>query len=117
MCALHICQQGGSTTFTKGLKFIQDGLPALAHWSWTSQGYFLDVDGSLLNANTLAPSDWPTGWPLGPGMTLHSAVESNLFDEPECVYISGGNAAYCKPELTFRRVMLNGHGPVALKFR
>lgn len=117
--AFNCCNysQGGSTTFTKGLKFLQDGLPAIARWSWTSQGYYLDTDGTLLNADTLAPSDQPTAWPLGPGMTLHSAVETNLFDEPECVYFQAGNAAYCKADLTFRRVMLNGHGPVALKFR
>jgi hypothetical protein len=109
--------QGGSTTFTKGLKFIQDGLPALAHWSWASQGYYLDTDGTMLNSNTLPAADQPTDWQLGPGSTLHSAVENKLFDEPECIYINQGNAACCKPDLTFRRVMLKGHSPTALYYR
>lgn len=109
--------QGGATTFTRNLTFIQQGKPALADWSWGHQGIYLDTDGSLINQNTLDSNDVPTGWNLGPGVTYHSAVESQLFDEPECVYISNGNAAYCKPDLAFRRVMLNSHGPTALKFR
>jgi hypothetical protein len=109
--------QGGSTTFIRNLTFIQQGKPAVADWSWGHQGIYLDTDGSLINQNTLDSSDLPTGWNLGPGVTYHSAVESDLFDQPECVYINNGNAAYCKPDLAFRRVMLNGHGPAALKFR
>lgn len=110
--------QGGSTTWVKGLKFIQlEGLPALAQWSWGSQGVYLDLDGTLLNPETIPPSDLPTSWQLSPGCTLHSAVESNLFDEPDCVYINARNAAYCKPSLTFRRVMLNGHSPRSLYYR
>jgi hypothetical protein len=114
---LLLLAQGGSTTFTKGLKFIQEGLPALAHWSWASQGYYLDTDGTLLNTDTLPASDLPASWQLGPGTTLHSAVEDRLFDRLYCVYVNSGNAAYCKADLAFRRVMLNGHGPAALKFR
>uniref|UniRef100_A0A383WCP6 Fibrocystin-L n=1 Tax=Tetradesmus obliquus TaxID=3088 RepID=A0A383WCP6_TETOB len=109
--------QGGATTFTRNLTFIQQGKPALADWSWGHQGIYLDTDGSLINQNTLDSGDLPTGWNLGPGVTYHSAVESQLFNQPECVYIGNGNAAYCKPDLAFRRVMLNGHGPIALKFR
>lgn len=109
--------QGGSTTWTKGLKFIQEGRPALAEWSWGSQGIYLDDDGTLLNTDTLASSELPTSWPLGPGCTLHSAVETDLLDEPECVYINNRNAAYCNPSLAFRRVMLNGHSPKSLYFR
>lgn len=111
------CLQGGSTTFLKGLQFLQDGLPSLATWSWGSQGVFLDTDGTLLSPDTLAAPDWPASWTLGPGATLHSGVETKLLDEPECVYINGGNAAYCRPELTFRRVMLHGHAPPSLVFR
>lgn len=65
MCILlPLLPQGGSTTFTRGLKFIQDGLPALAQWSWGSQGYFLDTDGTLLNADTLPAPDLPVSWQL-----------------------------------------------------
>lgn len=37
-CAKCKTFQGGGTTFTQGLKFIQEGLPALADWSWGHQG-------------------------------------------------------------------------------
>lgn len=116
-CCPIPASQGGSTTFTSGLKFIQDGLPALASWSWTSMGYFLDTDGTLLNPSTLPPADLPAGWSLGPGCTLHSAVETDLFDVPECVYLTTSNGAYCKPDLTFRRLMLNNHSPQSLFYR
>jgi hypothetical protein len=76
---------------------------------------FLDTDGSLINPGTVAAPDLPTAWPLGPGATLHSAVDTRLLDEPDCVYMRGGNAAYCRPELSFRRVMLNGRCPSSSK--
>jgi hypothetical protein len=112
--------QGGATSFTSGLKFVQaDGSkPRLSFWSWGHQGVFLDTDGSLLNADTLPAGLLPSGWSLGPGASWHSAVENDMFNPDECVYVRGSTApgtsndgALCSPALTFRRVMLNGHGP------
>ncbi|KXZ49223.1 hypothetical protein GPECTOR_22g814 [Gonium pectorale] len=111
--------QGGSTTFTANISFANsDGSkPALSYWSWGHQGVYLDTDGSLLNARTLPDGLLPS-WSLGAGATWHSAVDSELFDPDECVYVRGAatsnDGAFCRPSLTFRRVMLNGHGPEAL---
>ena len=113
--------QGGSTAFTSGLKFVQSdgGKPMLSYWSWGHQGIYQDTDGSLLNAQTL-PS-LPSNFSLGPGATWHSAVDNNLFDPAECVYMRGtatsNDGAYCSPALQFRRVMLNRHDPESLAFR
>ncbi|KAG2491954.1 hypothetical protein HYH03_009686 [Edaphochlamys debaryana] len=121
--------QGGATTFTRGLTFITtDGSPTkLSTWSWGHQGVYQDLDGTLLNAATIPASLLPAGWALGPGATWHSAVDSELFDPAECVYLrSAANAAaapitndgaICSSALTFRRIMLNNHGPDALKFK
>ncbi len=63
------------------------------------------MDGTLINAGTLdlpaaAP---PPPFPLtAPGITYHSAVDSQLFDPAECAYVDNGGAI-CKPELAFRR--------------
>ncbi len=43
--ALEVCGkcktfQGGATTFTRALKFIQQGKPMLSEWSWGHQGVF-----------------------------------------------------------------------------
>ncbi|KXZ54727.1 hypothetical protein GPECTOR_4g796 [Gonium pectorale] len=128
MTALEHCGkcktfQGGATTFTANISFVNsDGSkPVLSFWSWGHQGIFLDTDGTLLNSQTLPASLVPgpsAGWSLGPGATWHSAVESELFDPEECVYVRGAvtsnNGAFCSPALTFRRVMLNQHGPEAL---
>ncbi|KAG2496270.1 hypothetical protein HYH03_005503 [Edaphochlamys debaryana] len=121
--------QGGATTFTSGLKFITtDGSPTkLSTWSWGHQGVFQDMDGSLINADTIPASLQPNNWALGPGTTWHSAVESELFDPNECVYLRPetnadadpitNDGAICSPALTFRRIMLNGHGPEFIKFK
>ncbi|EFJ47175.1 hypothetical protein VOLCADRAFT_92352 [Volvox carteri f. nagariensis] len=118
--------QGGATTFTANTTFIQsDGTkPVLSLWSWGHQGIFLDTDGTMLNAKSLPDSLLPDpfgNWTLGPGATWHSAVENDLFDPKECVYVrdmfTSNNGAYCSPALTFRRVMLHNHGPEALKYK
>ncbi len=116
--------QGGATTFTSGLQFVQsDGSrPALSFWSWGHQGVFLDTDGTLINPNTTNPTllaqAAAANWTVGNGTTWHSAVDSELFDPRECVYVRGdrgsNNGAFCAPSLTFRRVMLNQHDPEAL---
>ena len=82
------------------------------------QGVFLDTDGSLVNSNNFPADLLPADIPAGAGATWHSAVESQLFNTSECVYVRGrqtaNDGAWCSPALTFRRVMLNGHGPAAL---
>ncbi|GFH29133.1 uncharacterized protein HaLaN_27741 [Haematococcus lacustris] len=114
--------QGGATTFTKQLLFLQPGKPLLSTWSWGHQGVFQDLDGSLVNAANL-PSDLvaAAGFPLGvPNTTWHSAVDSTLFDPQECVYVSNAvtsnRGAFCSANVTFRRVMLNNHFPPAIHF-
>jgi hypothetical protein len=115
--------QGGSTTSTSGLLFLQPsgGRTALSSWSWGHQGIFLDTDGTLINPITLPAGLGPqpgSNWSLAtPGLTWHSAVESELFDPAECFYVGSGDGAVCRPELVFRRVMLNNHQPDALVFR
>ncbi|KXZ43941.1 hypothetical protein GPECTOR_77g37 [Gonium pectorale] len=121
--------QGGATCFTAGLQFISTSepslLPSLAGWTWGHQGIFLDTDGTLLNENTLPASMLPTTFSLGPGSTLHSTVESELFDPAECVYsrdaaegdVVGYETAFCSPLLVFRRVMLHEHGPDTLFYK
>jgi hypothetical protein len=83
-----------------------------------------DTDGSLFNpanlpASVLAPA-LAAGWGARPGVTWHSAVESSLFSPAECVYAGGNanawNGAFCSPDLLFRRMMLNEHGPSALVY-
>jgi hypothetical protein len=110
--------QGGATCFTSGLKFVQaDGSkPRLSFWSWGHQGVFLDTDGSLLNADTLPAGLLPSDWSLGPGASWHSAVENDMFDSSDCAVVrnvasTSNNGMFCKPALTFRRVMLNNHDP------
>ena len=78
----------------------------------------LDTDGTLLNSATLPPAIMPTSSStvvLGPGSTLHSAVDNNLFNPDECVYVTtlptSNQAAICGHQLTFRRVMINQHEP------
>ncbi|KXZ47885.1 hypothetical protein GPECTOR_32g498 [Gonium pectorale] len=117
--------QGGGTTFTSRLSFIQSsgGSPALSHWTWGHQGVYLDTDGSLVNAANLPPElSESLPWPVGTsGATWHSAVESELFNPVECTYVRGvrtsNNGAFCSPDLIFRRIMLNQHTPAAIMYR
>ncbi|GFR40478.1 hypothetical protein Agub_g1045 [Astrephomene gubernaculifera] len=115
--------QGGATCFTSNLTFVSaDGSrPALSNWTWGHQGIFLDTDGSLINNYTLPLELLPgaaANWTYGPGATLHSAVDNELFDPSECFYMpntsASPNGVYCSPALTFRRVMLNDHQPEVL---
>lgn len=81
-----------------------------------------DTDGSLFNAANLPPAILSAASAFaGTGMSWHSAVESEFFDPTECVYVrnqqTSNNGAFCSPALTFRRVMLNNHGPDSLTFR
>jgi hypothetical protein len=71
-----------------------------------AQGVFLDTDGSLLSAlpdSIKSQLSWGVGVP---GTTWHSAINSELFDPAECVYVRGAhtsnNGALCSPALTFR---------------
>jgi hypothetical protein len=69
---------------------------------------YLDLDGTLINTGTmeLPAAASPPPFPLTmPGITYHSAVESQLFDTAECIYVDNGGAI-CRPELTFRRCAL-----------
>ena len=123
-CKSH---QGGFHTHLKSLTFVPppalpydpslgaslaDGpgaVPAATHdaatpatvlasrWAWPHVGIFLDEDGSMLGH---------------PGMTLHA--DNGLLRDDECWAYAGGRI--CKPGLVFRRHMLNGHQPDALKF-
>lgn len=74
--------------------------------SWGHQGIYLDTDGTLINgANLALPAEVAASPPFpltSKGITFHSAVESQLFDPSECVYLPH-SGAICKPELTFRR--------------
>ena len=70
------------------------------------QGIYLDTDGSLLTA---LPNEVKAQLPWGVGVggtTWHSAVNSQLLDPAECVYVRGAhtsnNGALCNPALTFR---------------
>ena len=103
--------QGGATSFMKQLRFVQSNAgsyPALSSWSYGHQAVYLDTDGSLINSQNLPPelmSALP--WSLAtPGGTWHSAVESELFDPAECVYVRGkgtsNDGAICSPDLVFR---------------
>ncbi len=109
--------QGGATTFTRNLRFLQTGYPYISEWSWGHQGVFQDTDGSLINAQNIPPELVANAsFPLGqPNMTWHSAVESTLFDPAECVYVYNSvisnQAAFCSNRLVYRRVMLNQHTP------
>ncbi|KAG2432951.1 hypothetical protein HXX76_008679 [Chlamydomonas incerta] len=117
--------QGGATSFMKQLRFVQSngGYPALSSWSYGHQGVYLDTDGSLINSQNLPPELMAAlPWSLAtPGGTWHSAVESELFDPAECVYVRGtataNNGAICSPDLIFRRIMLNEHLPTSIEFR
>ena len=84
--------------------------PALVCGCRAAQGIYLDTDGTLLNSNTLAPSLLPAGIPTGAGATWHSAVDNQLFNSSDCVYVSTTGAsnggAWCSPALTFRRMMV-----------
>lgn len=83
----------------------------------------MDTDGTLLNDASLAPALKPSSWSLGPGATWHSAVKNDLFQSgSECVYARGklpfsNNGAICRPDMVFRRVMLNQAQPDSLLFR
>ena len=83
----------------------------------------MDTDGSLLNDASLTPALMPSGWSLGPGATWHSAVNNDLLQpDSDCIYVrnklpSSNNGAICKPDLVFRRVMLNQAKPDSLLFR
>eukprot|EP00798_Chlamydomonas_sp_ICE-L_P018974 gene18974-25550_t len=105
--------QGGAPTFLGGLSFLQNGVPTLSKWAWGHQGVYIDTDGTLLNEKTLPSNLLPSNFSLGPGSTWHSAVDSNLFSPDECSYvkdqITSDDGAFCSPDLTFRRVMLNNH--------
>ena len=72
---------------------------------------YLDTDGSLLNSQTLTPDLLPAGVASGAGATWHSAVNSELFNPDECVYVrnrtTSNNGAWCSASLTFRRVMVS----------
>ncbi|GIL53440.1 hypothetical protein Vafri_9024 [Volvox africanus] len=118
--------QGGATTFTANTTYVQSDFstPVLSLWSWGHQGIFLDTDGTLLNGKVFPDALWPDpfgNWTFGPGATWHSAVENDLFDPKECVYVrdvfTSNNGAYCSPALTFRRVMVHNHGPESLKYK
>ena len=45
-----------------------------------------------------------------------AALGNNLFRPDECVYVPAQGAAFCRPELTFRRFLLNNHGPAGLQY-
>ena len=95
--------QGGQTTFVQGARLVKSS--SLARWAWPHQGIFLDVDGSLL------------GQPAG--RTLHAGENGLLEGEPLCSPsdpLGSPEGWVCGPELVFRRVMLNGHKPNALRF-
>ncbi|KAG2448780.1 hypothetical protein HYH02_006132 [Chlamydomonas schloesseri] len=116
--------QGGATSFMRQLRFVQSGggYPALSSWSYGHQAVYLDTDGSLINAQNLPPEIMSAlPWRSAAGGTWHSAVESELFDPAECVYVRGeqtaNNGALCSPDLVFRRIMLNEHLPDSIEFR
>ncbi|GAX81123.1 hypothetical protein CEUSTIGMA_g8557.t1 [Chlamydomonas eustigma] len=115
--------QGGATTHTAGIAFSNPtGVPVvLSGWSWGHQGIYNDTDGTLLNSNSLTSRLMPSTFSLGPGASWHSAVNNDLFDPSECVYVqnkpTANNGAFCSPSVIFRRVMLNRHQPPALEYR
>ncbi len=47
----------------------------------------MDLDGSLLNAGTLPASVLPGDWSLGPGASLHPAINNAHFGLEECGYL------------------------------
>ena len=97
------------------------------------QGILLDMDGSLLNNQTLPAALLPPGGAggpsPGPGATLHSAIGNLLYSPAECMYfnstdgtavnvtglpaiVPGGTASpadsmWCGPSLVFRRVQID----------
>lgn len=121
---------GGNTAFCQGLRFLPFGSkPLLTTFSWGHQGVLMDLDGSLLNFATL-PGSTPTGWQLGQcsidrgaqmnvprqGCTLHSSIENDLFRPEECFRLDHLSAVVCRPDMTFRRVMINRHTPQFIAF-
>ena len=99
------------------------------------QGAFQDTDGSLLNNQTLPPALLPGGGSNasltpGPNSTLVSAIGNLLLPPQQCVYFNSvtgaavdvtnltaavpgqppvADAAWCTPNVTFRRLQVGGH--------
>jgi hypothetical protein len=113
-CAKCAVNEGGSTTVTSGLQFLQPGVPAVSLWSWAHQGIYLDADGSLVNAKNFDLVKAAAWVSTGKGGTMHSGVNNGLLDPAECQAVADGGML-CKPELSFRRVMLKEVLPAGLR--
>ncbi len=113
-CGKCASSEGGSTTVTSGLQFVQPGVPAVSLWSWAHQGIYLDADGSLVNAKNFDLAKAAAWVSAAKGGTMHSGIGNGLFDPAECQAVLDGGML-CKPELSYRRVMLKGAQPAALK--
>ncbi|KAG1667228.1 hypothetical protein FOA52_009793 [Chlamydomonas sp. UWO 241] len=116
--------QGGATTHTAGIKWLQPSSETvqLSTWSWGHQGAFNDTDGTLLTALSLPPALRPSAWALGAGASWHSSVNNDIMTPgSECVYVreqtTSNDGMLCRPGLNFRRVMLNRLKPTSLLFK
>lgn len=96
----------------------------ISQWSWGHQGVYVDKDGSLINANTFGTDLLTTiGLPLSGeiGASWHSAVDNDMFNPKECVYIrnrtESNNGAICRASLKFRRIQIKEHKPDANRYR
>lgn len=78
-----------------------------------------DTDGTLFNNVTLPPDLWNAVRNLSrPGITFHSARDSELFDPTECVVVrnhtSTNAGAFCAGNLTWRHMMVRKVEPFEL---
>jgi hypothetical protein len=94
-------------------------------WLWPNEGIYLDVDGSLINNNTLGSYNAPPGWGLGSGVTWHADIQSTVNRPGECVTLrpeAGAEAlssmgALCSPNLRFRRFQMSSVYPSSLGYK
>ena len=120
---------GGGVNYMANLTFINDnpGVMQLASWTWGQQGVYVDTDGSFFKPGIVPQAflDHATakGWKQVGGKfvdtTFHSAIDNQIFDENECLYVLNATTTnagvFCDGNLRFKRVMLKGAAPSSLK--
>ncbi|MED6307017.1 MAG: hypothetical protein VX563_03340, partial [Planctomycetota bacterium] len=117
-------QHGGGLTVTSGLVLSRlpgadrDAAVSLFSWSWTHQGTFIDLDGSLVGDALCAQRGWCEPLTDTPNAGWAVLAHNSLSLPSECARSLDGLANHagmaCRAGLMYRRVMMKELLPDAL---
>ena len=116
------CAPAGHRSSSVGLR----RQPKLVKWLWPYEGIYLDVDGTLINADNLGAHNLPAEWgDSTAGVTWHADFDSLVSRPGECTPLraSAGSepdaalGALCRATVRFRRVEVTGLAPSSIKYQ